>query len=347
MRPVRLAVVDDSTFVRKALQRLFEDGSEVLVVGAADSGEALLRNLDRWRPDVITLDLGMPGIGGLATLDRIMAERPCPVIVLSTHSAEDAPLTMEALHRGAVDFVDKQQYSLVDFESLRQVLLEKILAVGARPSPGQPPSLAAGVRALPRGASAAARAYDIVVVGASTGGPLALEVVLEQLGASLAVPAVIVQHMPRGFTRAFAERLDAHLPIAVQEIRHGTPLRPNCVYIAPGGQHAKLQVELDQHCLVLASEPETPHMPSVDVLFESAAASFGPRVVAVLLTGMGRDGAEGMRALASLGAHTIAQDEASCVVYGMPRAAMLAGAVREQLPLDRIAARIVELVAPR
>ena len=342
MSPIRVALADDSSFIRKAVARMLSESSEIDLVGLAARGEELLDNLDRWAPDVVVLDLSMPGMGGLAALDEIMARRPIPVIILSTHSRKGAPMTIEALHRGATDFLDKQQYSLVDFDALRQALVGKILEVTRREA------VAAPVAVPPPHETAEDEAEppELIVVGASTGGPPAIEQLLRELGGFVPVPIAVVQHMPPGFTRAFAERLNVHLPLTVCEAEEGEPLLPSSVYIAPGGLHLRVGGASGKLRVSLASQPEAVlHRPSVDVLFASAGRVLGARVVAVLLTGMGQDGAEGMLSLARRGAHTIAQDEKTSIIFGMPRAALLAGAVREVLPLPAIGARLRELVA--
>jgi two-component system chemotaxis response regulator CheB len=348
VKRIRVAVADDSSFVRRAIARMLETETDLEVVGAAGSGEHLLEHLDAWAPDAVILDLSMPGLGGLATLDVLMERRPVPVIILSTYSSRNAPLTLEALHRGAVDFVDKQRFSLVDFEALRRVLGEKIrqfagvavVAVPASPAPQAAP-------APPEGPEKAhlPPPVEILLLGASTGGPPALERVLRDLGPHLPVPAVVAQHMPAGFTRAFAERLDACLEVGVREAVQGEILRPSTVYIAPGGKHLLVEWrgrELQSRIADLL--PQAQNTPSVDLLFGSACAAVGSRALAVLLTGMGRDGAAGMEELARAGAYTIAQDEASSIVYGMPGAAAAAGAVREELPLAQIGRRLRELL---
>jgi two-component system chemotaxis response regulator CheB len=362
---IRVAVADDSSFIRRALARILSEENGIHLVGTAVSGEELLDHLDRWRPDAIILDLSMPGMGGLTTLDRIMATWPTPVIILSTHSKRDAPQTIEALHRGAMDFVDKQEYSLVDFDALRGVLLEKLRQVtgmlGDEPDEGSLPSVPHGLGApispartrspgssmptMPTGIGK--DEIKVVLLGASTGGPPAIERILRDLGASISVPVAIVQHMPAGFTRAFAERLNAYLPLQVREAMNGEPLLPGTVYIAPGGMHLTLVWDGSGLKAVLDVEPAATHRPSVDVLFASAAVAVGRRAVAVLLTGMGHDGARGMAVLAQAGARTLAQDEATSVIYGMPRAAVLAGAVGESLPLGEIGGRLQELVGGR
>ncbi|HXT51362.1 MAG TPA: chemotaxis-specific protein-glutamate methyltransferase CheB [Thermoanaerobaculia bacterium] len=340
MRLIRLAVVDDSAFVRKAIEKMLGGDARIEVVGTATSGEELLANLERWAPDVITLDLSMAGIGGLVTLDRVMALRPTPVIILSTHAGRGAPQTIEALHRGAADFIDKQEYSLLDFSALREVLVEKVLAVAGSL---QAAERSAGAPAPPAGEPSGG--YDVLLIGASTGGPPAIEQVLVDLGPDCPVPVMVVQHMPQGFTRAFADRLNAHLPLEVREAEEGMLLEPGRVYIAPGGRHLRINREGDRAACSLSLKPDgVAHRPAVDELFVSAVPG-AQRAVAALLTGMGRDGAEGMRQLAAGGAYTVAQDEATSIVYGMPGAAVTLQAAREVLPLPRIGPRLRELLA--
>lgn len=340
--PIRLAVVDDSVFIRKALCRLFEDDERFEVVGAASCGEELLDHLESWNPTAITLDLSMPGMGGLATLGEVLRRRRIPVIILSAHTSEEAPLTIEALHRGAADFVDKEQYSLLDFHALRSVLTEKLLNIAgaAQPSAGSGPAPAPPPPSSP---SPATGEYDLLLIGASTGGPPAIERILLDLG-PVSVPIAIVQHMPAGFTAAFADRLNTHLPFEVREASHGVRLLPGLALVAPAGMHLRLKKDGDEVRAVLSRYPDsTAHCPSVDVLFESAEP-FGRRSVAVLLTGMGEDGAGGLLKLSNAGAMTLTQDEATSIVYGMPRAAIALNAAREQLPLPRIGSRVAELL---
>jgi len=337
---IRVALADDSSFLRKAVARMLGGEPGIELVGSAARGEELLDQLDQWRPDAIVLDLSMPGIGGLATLDAIMVRRPVPVIILSTYSRKGAPQTIEALHRGAVDFLDKQQFSLVDFDALRQALVGKLREVTSGPANGAAPAMAP-VRRAPVEESAP----EVVLIGASTGGPPAIERILRDLGGDVPVPILVVQHMPAGFTRAFAERLNIQLPLEVREPVDGEPLQPGTVYIARGGFHLRVAAGRDRGRWIAAVgyEPEdVPHRPSVDVLFTSAAEA-GARAVAVLLTGMGQDGAGGMARLAERGALTIAQDEATSIIFGMPRAAAAVGGVREMLPLPEIGARLRRL----
>lgn len=372
--PLRVVVVDDSSFVRRAISRMLEADERIEIVGQAATGEELVTHLDEWRPDAITLDLSMPGMGGLQTLDHIMSRRPTPVIILSTHSAKDAPLTIEALHRGATDFIDKQQYSLVDFEALRGIIVQKLLQLrGVSPQPGVAPPRpgtdpkrppAPGRNRAQRGAATAgsrfearerkgeatpgvapSARFEIVVLGASTGGPPTIQRLLEDLGPSLPVPLVVVQHMPEGFTRAFAERLNTHLPLQVREAEDGETLLPGTVYIAPAGRHLRLARVGETLVARLDREPsQVSHRPSVDVLFESAAEVVGKRSLAVLLTGMGTDGAVGMLQVRKAGGLTLGQDAASCVVHGMPRAAANLHAVIEEASLERLGPRLRHLL---
>ena len=351
MTPVRVVVVDDSSFIRMAVVRMLEGDDRIRVVGTARSGEELIERLADWRPDVITLDLSMPGMGGLRTLDHIMSSHPIPVIVLSGRSRSDAPLAIEALHRGAVDFVDKRRYSLVDFETLRDVLVHRILEVSGHQTEEESAGQAAALTGQPEAVeiqslSKSRSDFEIVVIGASTGGPVAIQQVLVDLGAFLPVPAVVAQHMPPGFTRAFAERLNSRLPLTVREAADSETLLPATVYVAPAGQHLSIE---RQGALLRTRLDDLPgtgsaHLPSADILFSSAARAARHAVLAVLLTGMGRDGARGMAELATAGAHTVAQDEATSAVWGMPRAATELKAVRETLPLGDIGRRLRQLL---
>ena len=352
MRTIRVAVADDSSFVRKALVRILSTDPRIEVVGTAATGEDLVDHLEAWKADVITLDLVMPGMGGLRALDLIRERRPTPVVVLSTHARSNAPLALEALHRGAVDFIDKQNYSLVDFKALGEVLIEKILEVsGAEmplPAPAEPPIATRRPTAptVPIEPPAGPLGpFDLVTIGASTGGPLAVQRVLSDLGPLAGVPIVVVQHMPAGFTAPFAARLDSQLALPVREASDGEPLVRGTAYVAPAGSHLQVERNAARLAARLADEPaSTPHRPSVDELFLSAARVVGARAIGILLTGMGRDGAEGMSALNGAGARTVVQDEETSVVFGMPRAALEQGVAHEVLPLGEIGTRARQLL---
>ncbi|HYU33277.1 MAG TPA: chemotaxis-specific protein-glutamate methyltransferase CheB [Thermoanaerobaculia bacterium] len=347
MSVIRVALADDSSFVRRAVAHLLSHEPEIQVVGLAADGQELLESLDVWNPDVIVLDLSMPGRNGIEILEAVRHRRPTPVIILSTHSRRGAPLTLEALSRGAADFIDKQEFSLVDFERLRQALVTKIRSVtGNPPLPSSPPPAPLPVLAVSQDGFAEPEA---ILLGASTGGPPAIEQTLHDLGADVEVPIVVAQHMPGSYIRAFAERLDKALPLAVRQAQDGMLLEGGTVTLAPGGMHLRIVREIRPRGLraQLSTEPASIYQPSVDVLFCSAAEHLGAACAAVLLTGMGHDGAEGMLHLTRLGALTIAQNEATSVVFGMPRAAIEAGGAREVLPLSLIAHRLRQLLDNR
>ncbi len=346
--PLRVALADDSSFIRRAVARLLAGEPTIAVVGLAASGEELLEHLDAWQPEAVVLDLSMPGMGGLRTLDALRERGGCAVLILSTHSSKDAPATLEALHRGAADFIDKQQYSLVDFEALRAVLVEKLhdITSGAAGSGRQEAVPAEPERPAPPVPSPIPGRVDLVAIGASAGGPPAIERILTDIGPAASAPIAIVQHMPSAFTRSFAERLNAYLPLRVKEAAHEETLSPGVVYIAPGGIHLLVESADDRLRAVLSPSPEEAlHRPSVDELFHSAAVATRGRMVAVLLTGMGLDGAAAMVRLTRAGVHTIAQDRATSAVFGMPRAAIEAGGAREVLALEAIGPRLLELLA--
>jgi two-component system chemotaxis response regulator CheB len=348
MTQIRVAVVDDSSFIRKALSWMLAEEPGLTLVGTAARGEELLENLQHWRADLIILDLAMPGIGGLATLEEILLRSPTPVIILSDNLRAAAPAALEALYRGALDVIDKRDFSLVDFEAMRKVVVGRIRQlVHTRHPAGEEEwrrrAPLAGPTASPPSASPRA-APALVLIGASTGGPPAVERILRDLGPRLGCPIAVAQHMPPGFTRAFAARLASHLPFDVREVADGEPLLAGTVYVAPGGFHTTLEGRRDALYARLSVTTDRVQ-PSVDALFASGAAAVGSRAIGVLLTGMGDDGAQGMAELARAGSYTLAQDEESSAVFGMPRAAIDAGAVRETLPLSHIGGRLRQLAS--
>jgi len=357
---IRVAVADDSPFIRKLLARMLGDEPDLELAGTAARGEELLAHLDQWQADLIILDLAMPGMGGLATLEEVLRRRPTPVIILSDNLREGAYAAVDAMRSGALDCVDKRDLSLVDFEALRHTLIGRVRQLasgsvhlgGTEPAGEQATGSGEGahtkVRRRARLSQHPARTLpgspSLLLIGASTGGPPAVERVLADLGPGVPCPVVVALHMPTGFTRAFAARLHAVLPIPVQEAEDGGALVPGVAYVAPGGFHTTIRSRLGGFFSCL--EPTADRVqPSVNLLFASAAAVAAPRAVAVLLTGMGTDGAKGMSELARAGCHTIAQDEATSVVFGMPRAAIAAGAARETLPLSSIGGRLRQLAA--
>jgi two-component system chemotaxis response regulator CheB len=347
--PIRVLVVDDSPLVRRAIGSLLDADPGVSVVGTAVDGLDALAKVRDLRPDVVTLDVLMPRLDGLKVLACLMRERPARVLMLSSLTQEGADETLQALDLGAVDFIDKMALlATADTVAAGQELLSKIhTAAAVDPSRlGRRESVHGGAAAatpLLRPAGA-----DVVVVGASTGGPPALQALIPALPADLAAGVVVVQHIPAGFTRPLAGRLDAASALSVREAEQGDRVRPGEVLVAPGGRHLTFANRSGELVVVLDFEPsDTQHRPSVDVTMQSAAAVWGRRSAGVLLTGMGADGAWGMWAIRARGGWTLAQSEESCVVYGMPRAAVELGAASEVVPLGTMAARLTAVVAGR
>jgi two-component system, chemotaxis family, protein-glutamate methylesterase/glutaminase len=341
---IRVFVVDDSPFVRRALTRVLATQPGFQVVGTAESGAEALAKVPAADPDFVTLDVEMPGMDGLQVLPALLRWKPSlRVVMLSAHTREGATATVAALAAGAVDFIDKSAFNVMDLEFLRREVVDRMQALvpasgaavrgnGARaPEPADPAVLSE------------LRHCDLCIIGASTGGPPALQRILERLPARFPLPIVVVQHMPPSFTDAFAKRLDALCRLRVTEAAEGMRLSPGHVVVAPGGRHLRISSGL---AVVLTPEPsEARHIPSIDVTMRSAARSRPGRVLGVLLTGMGEDGADGMATIRAGGGLTIAESEASCVVYGMPRAAVRRGGASLVLPLEEIAA-LLATVSP-
>jgi len=331
----KILVVDDSAFIRKAIARIVAGRPGMQVVAAAQSGEEALDSMASNRPDVVTLDVDMPGMGGLATLREIQRRYPgLPVIMLSVYTQEGADTTLDAISAGAVDFIDKSRLNVMDFDHLSRELLDKIDGLGQCPGKRGP---AAETRApAPGGVIPRVdwSSYDLCVIGASTGGPPALQQIVSHVPKHFPVPIAVVQHMPVGFTRPFAERLDALGGVRVKEAADHNTLQAGVVLLARAGAHLRIDPDLTAH---LSLDPmDAIHIPSVDVLMTSANRSRPGRVVGILLTGMGDDGAEGMWTILRAGGLTVAESEASCVVCGMPRAAQKRGGVAHMLSLPEI-----------
>jgi two-component system chemotaxis response regulator CheB len=314
------------------------------VVGEAASGGEALDAIGAARPDLVTLDVDMPGMDGLQTLRELKKRRPgLPVIMMSALTRSGAKTTLNALADGAVDFIDKSSLNVMDFARLSEELLAKIRIWGpnggkSRKKNGheRPNAAAAATPTSTDGEPAIAwNDFRLCIIGASTGGPVALERLLREIPATFPLPIAIVQHMPRGFTRPFAERLDTLSALDVAEATHDEVLTAGTVRVAPAGQHLRIDRSLT---VQLSDEPAAvPHRPSVDVTMYSAACALrSGKVVGVLLTGMGEDGAEGMCTIRSKGGTTIAENEATCVVPGMPRTAFVRGGVCHYVPFDDI-----------
>lgn len=354
MGSIRLAMADDSTFIRHSIKKLLAEVPGIECVGFASSGESLVSSWRSWRPDVVILDLDMPGMSGLETVDWIMRHGPVPVIILSIHSKRGSARTIEALEHGAIDFIDKGECSMVDFEALRSRLLEKIEAYASSdaPSTGNPTAALArpkAVRSRESGldSEAGRRRIEIAVVAASTGGPPVVRAILRELRPGPPVPVVIVQHLPDQFKPAFAESLADKTRCRVKLAKAGTVLEPGAVYVAAGPNQLEVQRAAGGSRLrmaALADALHSPHCPSADPIFRSVAAVSGRNSVGVVLTGMGDDGALGMQAIARAGGCTIVQDEPSSLVWGMPAVAKALAADSEERPPSEIGTRLRELL---
>jgi two-component system chemotaxis response regulator CheB len=334
----RVFVVDDSAFVRRALSRILDRTSGYQVVGEAADGVEALARIPAADPDLVTLDVAMPGMDGIQVLRGLLRWNPSlRVLMLSAHTRQGAAATVAALAAGAVDFIDKSAFNVMDLEGLRRQVLERMDGCARPAAPAAPTP--------PPGAPdpAAASHCVLCVIGASTGGPAALQRLLEPLPSAFPLPIVVVQHMPVGFTRPFADRLQGLCRLDVAEAVEGERLSAGKVRIAPAGSHLRITGNL---ATLLAGEPaDSRHVPSIDLAMKSAERARPGRVLGILLTGMGEDGAEGMLAIRTGGGLTIAESEASCVVYGMPRAAWERGGASCLLPLAEIGGFLRRLTA--
>jgi len=358
MNKIRVLCVDDSVLMRGVMSKIINAQADMEVVAVAPDPIVARELIKRHDPDVLTLDVEMPRMDGLDFLERLMRLRPMPVVMVSSFTTHNSGVTLRALELGAVDFVEKPKPVGSSLDACADAIAEKIRAaamartrVAGKPAvrtAGFPATAASGASASGLSAARPARRFGgartLIAIGASTGGPEAIRVVLEGLPADC--PAVLItQHMPAGFTHSFVKRLDSLCAMRVHEAQDGQPVLPGNVYLAPGGvahmalaRHAQgWQVRLE------ASDPVNRHRPSVDVLFHSVAQA-GGKAVGAILTGMGKDGAQGLLAMRQAGAATFAQDEQSCVVFGMPREALLIGAANEAVALPDMAARILSSI---
>jgi len=349
MAQINVLIVDDSAVVRQVLTANLAQDPGIRVLGAvADPVFAMARMQSQW-PDVIVLDVEMPRMDGITFLKKLMTERPTPVVICSTLTEKGAETTMQALAAGAVSIVTKPKVGLKQFlqddadslvAAVKAAARANLRRLGAAPAPVQAKLSADAI--LPAGVHALAETTDrVVAIGTSTGGTQALEVVLTALP-RVCPGLVIVQHMPEKFTGAFAARLNGLCQIEVREAAHGDRVLPGRALIAPGGRHMLLKRSGAHYQVEIVDGPlVTRHRPSVDVLFRSVAKYAGKNALGIIMTGMGDDGARGLKEMHDLGAQTLGQDEPSCVVYGMPKEAAKLGAVAKELALGRIAQEIV------
>ena len=338
---IRVLVIDDSLFMRTLVSDLLRSDPGVEFVDTARDGAEALEKLSRVKPDCITLDLVMPGQTGLKTLEEIMAQRPTPVIILSAHSSKDAEITMQCLDAGAVGFVLKPSGELsLDVDSVRAELLEKVKAAAAVDAA----KLTRHVPRAPRKPSLEPKA-GIVVIGSSTGGPQTLEGILYALPPSLGAPLFIVQHMPSMFyTSIFAQRLSKLCRLEVRVAEDGEVVRPDRARLAPGGHQTRVVFDGGQTRTALTEVKPAVLSPGIDITMESAAQVYGENTIGVILSGIGVDGREGMKAIKEAGGRTIVEDE-SALIFGMPKAVIEAGYADQTLPAGEIAAAIAELTS--
>ena len=377
---IRVLIADDSAFMRKVLSDLFNSQSDFQVVGTAVNGQDAIEKVKKFQPDVLTLDVIMPVMDGLNALAVIMEQCPLPVVMVSSTTQKGTNETIRALALGAVDFVSKAGGAISKIDTIKDEILAKCrlaaktharknfaaskplvyspkppniepitrrievrrrtgLVLGQKPTINYVPSTTAPVKKIIPGTG-----KKLVVIGTSTGGPQALQAVITRLPRNLPCGVVVVQHMPAGFTKSLAERLNSISEIAVKEAEHDEIIRPGQVYIAPGDYHLRIAPAGGERKIVLSQEPRVGNLrPTVNYMFDSAA-QFGKDLVSVIMTGMGSDGCEGMKKVKATGGYSIAQNEDSCVVYGMPKAVVDAGLADEIRPLDKIAEAIVEAV---
>ncbi len=345
-RKVRVLVVDDSAFMRRSICKMLEGNQYIEVVDVAADGLSAIEKTKTLRPDVITLDIKMPVLDGLAALERIMQECPTPVIMLSSLTGRGGEMTLKALDLGAVDFIDKTAASgPMEISVIADGLIAKILVAARVDIRKLQPAEAKKVAPPPQPVVSRGDT-EVVLIGTSTGGPPALQEVLGNIPVNFPAPILIVQHMPIGFTRSLADRLNNICAIGVKEAEDGDPLRPGCAYIAPAGQHMKIRRGGSELRVFLDLLPEDAlHRPSVDALFESAAAICGRKVLAFVLTGMGKDGLLGAQAIKREGGRVVVESEETSIVFGMPKAVLDEVKVDGIAPLYAVAGTIIKMVA--
>ena len=346
MNKIKVLIVDDSALVRKMLTEIIDSQKDMQAIGAAPDplvAREMIRNLN---PDVLTLDVEMPKMDGLDFLERLMRLRPIPVVMVSTLTERGSEITLRALELGAIDFVSKPKLDIASgLKDYAREITDKIrIASKARIRQRLPASIAPSLSAdavLPAFTNRVASTEKLIIIGASTGGTEAIKDVLVQFPPDC--PGILItQHMPEGFTKSFAARLDSLCKVSVKEAEHNERILPGHAYLAPGHSHLLLKRSGANYMTELSQgEPVNRHRPSVDVLFRSAANFAGKNAVGVILTGMGKDGAAGMLEMKNAGAYNISQDEATCVVFGMPKEAIAVGGVDEIVPLQDVARRVL------
>ena len=345
---IRVLVVDDSAFMRKAISMMLEEDAEIRVVDTARDGLEAIEKVKRLRPDLVTMDIEMPRMDGITALKRIMAEHPLPVMMISSLTQEGAQATVEALQAGAVDFIPKQMsYVSLEINKIKADLIEKVKSIVKARSGLFRRTTPAGTSPVAAGPPLRYHRACVLVIGVSTGGPFALHKMIPALPKDFALPVVIVQHMPPHFTRSLAERLDTLSALRVAEAAPIMRVEPGMVLIAPGGRHLIFRASKLGVIVATPEQPSTLHRPSVDVMFSSACKAYDGQVLALVMTGMGKDGLEGARRIKRYGGKVVAQSEETCVVYGMPKVVVEAGLADAVLPLDNLADALTHAVSRR
>ncbi len=346
---IKVLVVDDSPLVRKIASDILNSDPEIEVIATASNAEFAINKIKKLRPDVVTMDIEMPGMGGLNAIKRIMDENPVPIIVLSAFAKKGAELTIQALEYGAVDFIAKPSVSLSGgLDTIATELIKKVknaskISVGRKEV--KETVTEKKVLEIKKEFGSYKGRYEIVAIGTSTGGPVALKTVLSGFPEDFPLGIVVVQHMPPVFTGAFANRLNTICNVNVKEAMDGDPILPGSVLIAPGDYHMTVtKYNTNPKVLLHKWEPVSGHRPSVDVLMHSVAREFGANAIGVIMTGMGRDGAEGIKELKKKGGYVIAQDKDTSVIYGMNRVVIENGDADEIVPVEEISNRIINKV---
>ena len=349
---IRVLVVDDSAFMRRVLKEMIESDQSIEVIGTARDGDEGVEMALSLNPDVVTMDIEMPNVNGLEAIGAIMERRPTPIIVVSSLTHEGAKAAFDALDRGAIDYIGKNLLtSAIDILKIQDELVSKIKAIASRKRISRKHSPAGAPVAPPQaiqppGRGFATQKMAVVVIGASTGGPKAVQEVLSNLPEGLDTPFFVVIHMPKAFTKAFAERLDGICSLEVKEAENGEKVKPGYVIVSQGGMQMRVRRNgvVDFFVDVSDMPYDSIYKPSVDISMVSVAEAFPGRSLGVILTGMGHDGRDGMRFIKEKGGKTLAQDEATSTIYGMPKAVIEAGLADKVAPIEKMAAEIVNMI---
>lgn len=342
---IKVLIIDDSAFMRHMLKSMMESDPEIQVAGTARNGLEGLKKIEELHPDIVTLDIQMPDLDGLAVLEKIMALHPLPVIMLSSVDKQDAEITLRAMQLGAADFIAKElTHAPLDITHIQESIIEKIKAIAHSKASWLHHRQTASTRTPDRLLTHHRLPIDAIAIGASTGGPYALEYICSHLPANLPVPVLIAIHMPPAFTGPFVERLDRLCELKVQEAQDGEIVKSGLIYLSPGRRHLRVNRKNKNVVISLHNEPVTLYMPSVDFLFSSVAETYKNRCCGVILTGMGNDGLEGMQDIKRVEGETMAEHKDSCVVYGMPKRVIEAGLADRILPLTRIPHGLLEVL---